>query len=105
MKPAIAPGSVQLTVTIGDCNARENNVKSAIFDCEATVQSVQEYGAGTTQLPESTPIRISFRASLLAENADSILQSGNELSLVIQSTRNTNETNTDPIWDTVLIIE
>lgn len=103
VKPAIAPGSIRLTVQIVTCIERPNNVKSAIFDCDATVLSVLEYGAGTTQLPESTAVRISFRDSLVKETANSVLRPGAELSLVIQYTRNTNEADTDPKWDAVFI--
>jgi len=101
--PAIAPGSIKLTVQIDECVKRDGQVRSAVFDCEATVRSVQEYGAGTTQLPETTKIRISFRESLLTDGPELLLKSGNELALMIRTTRNTNAANTDPVWDTVLI--
>lgn len=103
VKPAIAPGSIHLTVQIVTCIERPNNVKSAMFDCDATVLSVQEYGAGTTQLPESTAVRISFRDSLVKKTANSVLHPGSELSLVIQSTRDTSEADTHPKWDAVFI--
>lgn len=103
VKPAMAPGSIHLTIQIGDCMERLNNARSPIFDCDAMVLSVQEYGAGTTQLPSSTRIRISFRDSLLTEGKDNALKSGSELSLIIQSTRNSNTSDTIPEWDAVLL--
>ncbi|MFT5142006.1 MAG: hypothetical protein ACI80V_002048 [Rhodothermales bacterium] len=55
--------------------------------CEMRVIDVEKYGAGTTQLPTGTSIRVSFRNSLRVDGADSLenlLESGGQLSLTIK---------------------
>ena len=103
-QPALAPGTIKLMVKVDICTKRKVEVRpTSVFDCETSVLSVQEYGASTTQLPESTKIRISIRESMLVDGASVMLESGKELALLIRATRDTNPDNSNPDWETIQI--
>ncbi|GEM_PF-1617462 len=94
-KPAISPGTINLTVQILECSERE--VRSLIvYDCKTSVVSVQEYGASTTQLPPTTNIGIRFSESILATHPP--LEKGSELSLTIGASRDTKSDSSAPPW-------
>jgi len=101
--PAPAPGTIVLSATVGECAERER-----FTDCSVSVTAVDEYGAGTTQIPAGTEIRVSFRHGLITdeEGAASIsLESGTSLALTIQSVTLTETTQDNPPWQAVSAAE
>jgi len=73
-----------------------------------TVTAVNKYGAGTTQMPIGTEIRVSFREGLLSADDSEVtvsLESGNDLSLTIQSVIPTDSTLENPPWQAVSVPE
>ncbi|GEM_PF-2999903 len=101
--PAPAPGTVVLSATVGECSKRDRYT-----DCTMTVTAVNKYGAGTTQMPIGTEIRVSFREGLLSADDSEVtvsLESGNDLSLTIQSVIPTDSTLENPPWQAVSVPE
>ena len=105
VKPAIAPGSILLTVQVGSCTEREAKSRTGlVYDCNVIVASVQEYGASTPQLPEGTAIKITIGSEFIDSLPGGQINENDQLSVMVVDTRNTNPNNSDPRWNVNLIL-
>lgn len=93
--PAIAPGHVALTGTLSDCSEA-----ARAMHCTLTVISVQEYGAGTMQLPAGTQMLVSARQAVLSDYqaAAEMDPIGRELHMTIVAERPAPDDPEQPAW-------
>lgn len=94
--PAPAPGTVELKGSIQTCEPGDRMVI-----CSVEVNSVDRYGAGTTQFPSGTIIQVSFRRGLKTPNGDEVvplLDTARVLDLTIRRVLPPDSTTTLPAW-------
>jgi hypothetical protein len=93
--PAIAPGSIALTGSISDCVDGNR-----ALTCTLSVASVQEYGAGTTQLPAGTQLLVSVRQAVIdAFQGDAeAAYTGRDLAMTIVAERPAPDDKSLPAW-------